>query len=144
MSDYEKKYLKYKDKYLNEKQKGDNQKGGRDNDIKSEKSEKIDKDAGYIFNIKCIKVDKKDDVTHFTSTLCKTPAFKIKFHTKEVPWAKVIKSLLRFSNKSLRMKDIKEVVILEGKNKTSFTGDKIEGNLDLSNEVSYDEAFITL
>jgi hypothetical protein len=98
----------------------------------------------FVLNVGQISVDQKNDKVVFNGSMSKVPAFRIRFHNKEVKLAKVVKSLLRFINKNLRMKDVKSVVLVSGKKKEKLNGDKLDSVLDLSKELSYDEVTVVL
>jgi len=100
--------------------------------------------SNHILHVKCVIVEQKSDESKFTGSMCKDPPLKIRFHEENVPMVKVVKSLLRFVNKSFRMKDVKEVQITQAGKKTKVKGDKIEGSVDLSGETLYDEVKILL
>ena len=146
---FEYKYKKYKSKYL---QSIANQDGGakskddKKSTKKSSKKPNLTDEAQrseHIFRVGCIKVEQKGDVT-FNGNLCKEPAFRIRFRESEVKWVTIIKSLMRFVSKNLRMKDIKEVRLVKGKKTDKIKGDKIEGSLDLTKEPVYDEVKIIM
>ena len=140
MGDFEK-YEKYKIKYLElkeENQKLKSQNGGGD-----EKQKKKYEGESYILNVKSINIKQKGEYTYDVS-MSRKPAFRIRFYTKSVPKAKVIKSILHFVNKNLRMKFVKNVTITQGKKKDKLAGDKLEGEIDISKEITIDDITINM
>jgi len=125
------------------------QHGGAEESSESE-DEKPKRDRGdFIFQIKSIDIVQDEEEHKFKGIITKSPPIKIRFHEKEVPWAKVIKAAMGFVNKNLRMKFIKKVTI-KGKKTEKFDEMdedkrlKIEGTVDLSSESIYEEIKIIM
>lgn len=131
------KYDKYKNKYLKLKQQL------QDGGAKKDTAEKKDKGESFILEVKSISV-KQSGEYKYSAVMQRDPAFRVRFHYKTVTKAKVVQSLLRFVNRNLRMKFVKDVTFVMGKNKDKFAGDKIEGDMDLSKGVVIDEVNITM
>ena len=135
---FEYKYKKYKCKYITKK----NLYGGA-KDKNDENKERKHGDKEYVFKVKCVQVFQDDENYKFDGKICRTPPIRMRFYDKEVGWALIIKSLLRFVNKSLHMKFIKNVVIKMGKEKPiSLEGSQLVGKVDLSKEPEYEEIII--
>ena len=149
--DFEYKYKKYKNKYLmsitDQAGGAKEKKGGKKPAKKEHSDESHDSGNGngseHIFRVGCIDVEQKGDVT-FKGSLCKEPEFRIRFRESDVKWVTIIKSLMRFVSKNLRMKDVKEVHLVKGKKTDKIKGDKIEGTIDLTTEPVYDQVKIIM
>ena len=124
------------------------QQGGAESSESDDNKPKMDR-GDFIFQIKSIDIVQDEEEHKFKGIITKSPPIKIRFHEKEVPWAKVIKAAMGFVNKNLRMKFIKKVTI-KGKKTEKFDkmGDddriKIEGTVDLSSEPVYEEIKIIM
>jgi len=133
---FEQKYKKYKYKYVQAKKTQD---GG-----KKDSEEKEQNTGEFSFKVKCVHVKQSNDTHKFEGKMCKTPAIRMRFKYSEVSWALIVKSLLRFVNKSLRIKFVKKVNAKIGKDKISLEGDNLKDKVDLSQDKEYDEIEILL
>jgi hypothetical protein len=116
---------------------------------KAEESDSESSDASSVDDRKVISVSeiditqKRDDFT-FESTTKKSPAINLKFRGDEVKVAAVVKALLRYVNKRLRMQSVKEVTLVSGKKKDTFKGDNLGDMLKLNGTLAYDKVDIKM
>ena len=142
MEYYQKEYKKYREEYLRKKQSGgadESTDESVDSDTKSDTEGKRRERGKFIVQIKSIHVEQNEKEHKFKGVMTKTPPIKMSFHEKEIKMATLVKAALRFVNKNMRMKFVKEVEISKGKNKDKMKGDKLEGTVDLEDEPVYDE-----
>ena len=136
------KYLKYKTKYL-EKKAQLAQRGGAKAPAEKKHEKKIDDSPSL--RITCVKVFQKHEDLHFEGSMCKTPAIKIRVGEDGDPkWARVVKALLQYVSKRLRMKEVERVEIKKKGAKTAekIAGDKLGDTFTLSNYSELDEVVI--
>ena len=141
--DFEHKYNKYKSKYLQLKGLLSTYEGsGFLKKNMSGGAIKDNKDDDNTLKVKCVEVYQDDEEHKFKGIMCKTPPIKIKFKTDEVKTAFLVKSLLRLVNKSLRIKFVKKVEIIEGKKTKEYKGDELSDNIKISEQKVIDKIII--
>ena len=89
--------------------------------------------------ITCVKVHQKREDLHFEGSMCKTPPIRVRVTDEETKWAKVVKILLRYVSRRLRMNEVKKVVIKQGKKSKTLDGDKLDGVVDVVAMENIDE-----
>lgn len=92
----------------------------------------------------CVNITQKRDGFNFDGRICKTPKIRIKLRENEVPLTKVVKVLLRYVNKRLRMSNIESVEMIKGKKKTKYDGDKLSEKVSISDMGDLDEVNIKM
>lgn len=118
--------------------------GGVDkNAAKKSDSDEKPKDSGFILQVKKITVTQKGEY-NYSAVMSRDPPFRVRFHSEKVPTAKVVKSILSFVNRHLRMKFVKDVSITIGKKTDKYKGEKIDGEMDLTKNLVLDEVNVTM
>jgi len=140
--DFEHKYNKYKSKYLQLKTLLSTYEGSGFLKKNMSGGSKKEKENNNTLKVKCVEVYQDDEEHKFKGIMCKTPPIKIRFKTDEIKTAFLVKSLLRLVNKSLRIKFVKKVEIIEGKKTKEYTGDKLSDNIKISEQGVIDKIII--
>ncbi len=89
-------------------------------------------DASKIVKVNCINVVQKKEGLAFEGRICKTPAITLRFKQENIKLANVVKSLLHFVNKRLRMADVDSVEIVKGKKKVTHNGTELGKDVNMS------------
>jgi hypothetical protein len=105
--------------------------GARSEDSDSDSTVTVG-DASRIVKVNCINVLQKKNDLKFEGRICKTPAITLKFKQENVKLANVVKSLLHFVNKRLRMADVDSVEIVKGKKKTTHDGKDLSKDVNMN------------
>lgn len=154
---WEHKYYKYKLKYQQLLELANSQQGGagdKKEDDKPKKAAKADKpkadkgekkeDDRPSMRVGCVNIVQEKEDLHFEGRICKTPAIRVKVSDADVKIAKVVKILLRFVNKRLRMSDVKSVEVVKGKKKTEYAGDKLDATINVEKMAEIDEVNVQM
>jgi hypothetical protein len=148
------KSLKYKSKYrllLNQAggalkpKKTDKKDKGDEKPAKKEKRDhkpKGEDDDRPSVRITCVKVYQKKEDLNFEGSMCKTPPIRIRIEEGEAKWAKVVKILLKYVSKRLRMSEVKKVEVKQGKKVLKLDGDKLGEEFKVENMSEIDEIAI--
>ena len=144
-------YQKEFEKYLKRKQTGgaDEPTSSEESEVSNENNENSENNdrrerGRFLVQIKTIHVEQDEEEHKFKGVITKSPPIKMRFHEQEIKMATLVKAALRFVNKNMRMKFIKEVQVTQGKKKDKMKGDKIDGTVDLNDEPVYDEIKIIM
>lgn len=161
MSDKSIEYWKYKSlKYKSKYRLLLNQTGGAMKPKKTEKKEKDDDKPQHVkkdrqdhkprgedddrpsIKITCVKVYQKREDLNFEGSMCKTPPIRIRIGEGEAKWAKVVKILLQYVSKRLRMPEVKKVEVKQGKKVLKLDGDKLGEEFKMDEMSEIDEVAI--
>ena len=117
---------------------------------KAESSESSDSDvsvddASKSITVSCINITQQKGDLKFEGKTCKSPGpISLRFKQDSVKLANVVKSLLHFVNRGLRMADVDSVEIVKGKKSTTHKGDELGGDVNLDDFVGVKEVNITM
>jgi hypothetical protein len=135
MSDFAK-YRKYKSKYLslkNNKMVG-GKKESENSDAPADKGE-----FKFVMHVSKAHVKQDGKELKYEAQVTKVPPIRLHFRTETIKLAMIVKRLLRFINKRLRMTDVTEVHLKMGKDTKKYKGDKLDEDIDVSKEPKVDE-----
>lgn len=106
--------------------------GARREDSDASDSDVSVDDASKVVRVNCINVVQKKDDLKFEGRICKTPAITLRFKQENIKLANVVKSLLHFVNKRLRMADVDSIEIVKGKKKVTHDGKDLGKDVNMS------------
>lgn len=106
--------------------------GARPESSESSDSEVSVDDASKIVTVGCINVTQQKGDLKFEGKMCKSPGpISLRFKQDNVKLANVVKSLLHFVNRGLRMADVDSVEVVKGKKNTVHKGDKLGEDVNI-------------
>lgn len=109
---------------------------------RGERKEKTE--AKYHVLIGSVSIEQKTSEMKMKTEVTRTPALRLRMHNPEEMWARIVKSVMRYINKSLSMKFVEKVVAKSGKEEKVLNGDDLSGMVDVTKSPSYDSIHITL
>ena len=143
------KYKKYKSKCMRLSKQMKELKGGAKDEDKKTKTVKKSSDTKdkttkhedfpFVMHIESTHIKQESPEMSYESKVSKNPAMRLHFRESSIKVASIVKRILSYVNKYLRMTDVKEVHIKMDKETKKFKGDNLEEMIDVSKEPTVKE-----
>lgn len=102
------------------------------------------RDGANIIKVGCVNVVQSREGFNFEGKMCKNPAITLRFREPNEKVSRLVKAVLNYMNKGLRMKSVKEVVFVKGKKKTKHNGEDLSAEVNLKDLGDLDEINIKM
>ena len=113
-------------------------------DPDSEAEGNVEEVSAYSIQVGCVNITQSREGFNFDGKICKTPKIRVNLREDEVPLSAVVKILIQYVNKRLRMANVESVEIVKGKKKTKYDGDKLGDKVKISAIDDLDEVNIKM
>ena len=107
--------------------------GKKKEESSGDKDGSVEEVDSKSIQVECVNIEQKRDGLEFSGKICKTPKIRVHLKEDDVPLATIVKVLITYVNKRLRMSNVENVEIVDTKGKkTSYKGDKLGDIVNIS------------
>ncbi|MBA42680.1 MAG: hypothetical protein CMF62_01550 [Magnetococcales bacterium] len=118
--------------------------GAKKEEEKANHSKESREEFKFVMHVSSTHIKQDGKELKYEAKVSKTPAIRLHFKTEQVKVASIVKRILSYVNKRLRMTDVKEVHFKMGKETMKFKGDKLDEMMDVSKEPKVSELNVVM
>lgn len=104
----------------------------------------VEEVSANSIQVGCVNITQSREGFNFDGKICKTPKIRVNLREAEVPLSAIVKILIQYVNKRLRMANVESVEMVKGKKKTKYDGDKLGDKVQISTMDDLDEVNIKM
>jgi hypothetical protein len=113
-------------------------------DSDSESDGNVEEISTNSIQVGCVNITQSRDGLKFDAKICKTPKIRVNLKEDEVPLSAIVKILIQYVNKRLRMSNVVSVEMVKGKKRIQYDGDKLGDKVKISTMDDFDEVNIKM
>jgi len=118
--------------------------GKKKKDEDSDSDGHVEEVSANSIQVGCVNITQSRDGFNFDGKICKTPKIRVNLKEPEAPLSAIVKILIQYVNKRLRMSNVVSVEMVKGKKKTQYDGDKLGDKVKISTMDDLDEVNIKM